>query len=191
VSYRPQISRAYLEEHRRRSFAIGAAELADEFGIWAITVTMLCQVGHSARNTFYELFSSGEDCLRFTAGRGYELLFDGLRDPAGPIEPNEVTAALCEAAQAEPALVRFLLLHSRGVKTGEEDRSVESAVERVSGLLASCRGADVPVAREDYVARVYIEMLTRRLFAEDMAALARLSRELDPWALRLLDEHPG
>jgi hypothetical protein len=186
VSYRPQISRAYLEEHRRRGFAVGAAELADEFGIWGITVTMLCQVGHSARNTFYELFSSGDDCMRFTAVRGYELLFAQAPDPEDQADPREITSALCEAAAAEPALVRFLLLHSRGVKMGEGDRSVESATQKLAGLLASGRKAETPAPREDFVARVYIEMLTRRLIAEDIPGVADLAAELYPWALPLL-----
>jgi hypothetical protein len=186
VRFRPQISRAYLEANRRRSFAVGAAELADEFGIWAITVTMLCQVGHSARNTFYELFSSADDCLRFTAARGYELLFAQAPDPADQADPHEIISALCEAASAEPALVRFLLLHSRGVKMGEGDRSVESATQKLAGLLASGRKADTSGPREDFVAGIYIETLTRRLLAEDIPGVADLAAELDPWALPLL-----
>jgi len=184
---RPQISRAFLEEHRRRTFALGAAELADEFGVRAITVAMLCQVGHSARNTFYELFSSGADCFRFTAARGHELLFANAPDPAEEeITLAEVTRRLCEAAAAEPALVRFLLLHSRGLGLGEGDPSLTSAVGRLAALLAGARECGAADGlREEFVARVYLEMLTRRLL-EDEGRISALPTELDPWALLLL-----
>jgi AcrR family transcriptional regulator len=185
---RPRIARAFLEEHRRRSFAAGAAELADEFGVREITVTMLCQIAHSARNTFYELFANGEECMRFAAGQGYELLFEKAPDPAGgPVEPAVATRSLCEAAVGEPALVRFLLFHSRGVAMGEDNPSAESAVARLATLFAARDGAaGGPGPREDFVAGVYVEMLSRRLVEGDPRAVAALPDELDPWALALL-----
>jgi AcrR family transcriptional regulator len=189
---RPQISRAFLEHHRRLAFVAAAAELADEFGVRAVTVSMLCSVGHAARNTFYDLFANGEECFRFTAATGYEALFAGLPDPTAEApDPHMVTRRLGEAAAAEPALVRFFLFHSRSVPRAEGERTPESAVERLAALFAARLGPGTsPGRREDLLARVYIEMLTRRLIADlrraDPEALARLPEELDPWALPLL-----
>ena len=188
VRQRPRISRAFLDAQRRRRFAAGAAELADEFGVGEITVTMLCQVGHSARNTFYDLFSSGADCMRHTAALGCEALFATAPDPGGAsLDPARVTGALCEAAATEPALVGFLLVHSPAVPMGEGDVTVDSAAGRLAGLLAARRPGAIAGVREEFVAWIYLSMLAARLREGRSAEIGGLPQEIDPWALALLD----
>jgi AcrR family transcriptional regulator len=177
---------------RRLSIASAAAEVADEFGIGSVTVTVLCQVARCRRRAFYELFSSREDCIRFTAARGFEQLFTGVRSAAGEEGPwkrrvEKGVGALFAAAFADPASARFVLIHTRALPIDAERLDAEAAVVALAGLLASRPGAEGPVGpREDYVARVYLSLLAGRLSGGEVGAIPGLGEKFGGWPLALL-----
>jgi len=83
IAARPLLSRTFIEAERRRRFAAAAAAIAHERGPRAVTAARICARAHSARNTFYELFASVEDCLRFGVGEAGERILEPLRSAAG------------------------------------------------------------------------------------------------------------
>jgi AcrR family transcriptional regulator len=178
---------------RRGAFAAAAAELADEVGVGMVSVTALCEVAGASRASFYEAFGGGEECLRYTAARGHELLFGGVEaataeEGAWEERVEAALAALFAGAFAAPALARFALVHSRALRLEARAPDPESGVAALAALLASRRGPGAPVGpREEYVACLHLGLLTRRLLEGGRASIGRLPRELEGWALASLD----
>ncbi len=166
---RPTISRDFLERERRRRFVAVAAEIAHEVGLGGVTASLICRRARSAKNTFYELFDSAADCLRFGVDEAAELLFAPVREQSGEgdwlAEVEAAIAGLYEAAAAEPLLAELLLVHSFGVELGPEDRGYDAGVTELSALLergravAAERGLPEPnPLAEEYLARVVVSL---------------------------------
>jgi AcrR family transcriptional regulator len=179
---RPTISRDFLERERRRRFVAVAAEIAHEAGLGGVTASLICRRARSAKNTFYELFDSAADCLRYGVNETEQMLFAPVREQAGGGEwLEEVEAAiigLYEAAAAEPVLAELLLVHSFGVELGAEDRGYDAGVAELSALLERGRAAAAerglaepnPLA-EEYLARVVVSLAGLKVRQGEAASL--------------------
>jgi hypothetical protein len=89
------ISQEYLDAVRRARYFAAVAEVAHEFGRQGLTVTTLCQVGHSARNTFYENFRSIDHCLRQAIDYAHEQVVEPLDNfSAEEDRPARIEAAI-------------------------------------------------------------------------------------------------
>lgn len=188
VQRRPLLQREFIEANRRRGLALAAAELAHEFGVHAVTVTLICRTAHSARNTFYEQFDNVNACLRHGVREGFERLFASLRETGGEqsnwlLEVEQAIAGLYGAAAAEPLLAEMLLIHSYGVALEPGDPDFDTGVRALAGLLARGRG-ESPAAREpmpfaeDYLAQVVISLAALKVRQEEAQTLPDQTREM-------------
>lgn len=188
VQRRPLLQREFIDANRRRSFALAAAELAHEFGVHAVTVTLICRTAHSARNTFYEQFDNVNACLRHGVGEAFEHLFASLREVGGEqdewlLDVEAAIAGLYGATAADPLLAEMLLIHSFGVSLESGDPDFDSGVSALAGLLARGR-SESPAAEEpmpfaeDYLARVIISLATLKVRQEEAQTLPAETREM-------------
>jgi AcrR family transcriptional regulator len=160
-SMRPMISREFVERERRRRFVAAAADLTHEFGAGGVTVSLLVKRAGTARNTFYDLFTSQEDCLRFGIGEAHRRLLAPVREAEGGrewgVEVRDAVAGFYGAIAEEPNLASLLLIHSYAVDPYGE-HGLNDAVGDLSELIARGRrdgsGGDaapaIPLADEYY-----------------------------------------
>jgi AcrR family transcriptional regulator len=187
---RPQISREFLEQHRRRRYVDAAAELLHEFGRPGASVTNIVRLAGTARNSFYEVFAGGEDCIAYGIGLAGRTLFAELEAQGGDGQwPTEVLAAVSgfyRAAAADPLLAELFLIHSAASRVEAGRAAAQSGGERFAGLLGRGQGAiEVDDGRspspvvDEYFSRVIVALAARRIRG---GAVADLPAEAGPTA---------
>jgi AcrR family transcriptional regulator len=187
-SRRPRISREYLDAYRRRRYFLAAAEVTHEFGRQGLTVTTLCQVAHTARNTFYDAFKSIDDCLEQAVAHAFEQIASPLGAPPGGGEwPAEMVAAVrgfYGRVAEEPLLAELLLVHSFSLKDGGAEHGFEGVVHSVGKLLEPGRqfgsklGVEAPATAEEMAARTLVAAAQQALLAGRTEALPDQARPL-------------
>jgi AcrR family transcriptional regulator len=141
---RPRISREFLADYRRRRYVDASAELLHEFGREGPTVTNIVRIAGTARNSYYEVFGSAEDCI----GHGIDIaareLFATLDAQDGVGEwAAEVDAAIAGfygAVAAEPILAELFLIHSAACRGDHRRVAARAGAEGFVALFE--RGRD-------------------------------------------------
>jgi AcrR family transcriptional regulator len=186
---RPQISREYLGEHRRRRYVDAVAELLHEFGREGPTVTNIVRLAGTARNSFYEVFSGGEDAIAYAIGLAVAELpaVPGAEDGAGEWA-SEVEAAIAgfyDAVAARPILAELFLIHAAASRVENGRAAALAVVERFAPLFgrgraqAEERGLRVPPALTDeYFSRAVVSLAAGRVRQPEVAALPQESAAL-------------
>ena len=140
---RPRISRAFVEEHRRRRYAEAAAELLHEFGREGATVTNLVRLAGTARNSYYDVFGSAEDCIDYGVALAAEELFAPVRgQEGGGIWIREVATAVAGfyvAVAERPLQAEFLLIHSAICRSATGRSALPRAIDGLAALLGRGR----------------------------------------------------
>jgi AcrR family transcriptional regulator len=120
-STRPRISREFIEAHRRRRYVDATAEIVHEFGRRGATTTNVIRLAGGARNTFYEVFGSIDDCIAHGIALADAELFAGLDQLGGEddwlVEVHSAIAAFYEAVASRPLLAELFLIHSAASRT--------------------------------------------------------------------------
>jgi AcrR family transcriptional regulator len=184
---RPQISREYLEDHRRRRYVDAAVELLHEFGREGPTVTNLVRLAGTARNSFYEVFRSAEDCIAYGVGLAAEEMFTDLGAQDGEGEwLAEVAAAVSgfyAAVAAQPLRAELLLVHSPGCRPAAGREALPHGIDRFAALLGRGRAESEsrgrrppPPLLDEYLAWVIATPAERRVRGAEVAALPGESR---------------
>jgi AcrR family transcriptional regulator len=183
---RPQLSRTFIEEVRRRRCADAAAEVLHEFGREGLSVSNIVSVAGTARSSFYEVFSGVEECVAYTARLADEVVFDALDAQGGegdwPIEVRDAIAGFYDAVSANPLLAETLLLHARSSRT-EDGREIGwSVVRRFEPLLrrgrpeACARGRTLPgEAIDAALSGAIVSLATQRVRGADVEELPQES----------------
>jgi AcrR family transcriptional regulator len=186
---RPELSREFIALHRRRRFAVAAAEVAHESGLGGISVATLVALAGTARNTFYAVFENTNDCLCFALADAYERLFESVRvEPGeGPwlTELETAISGLYQAVAEDSLAAELFLLHSFGVSQPPRNVSFETGAAALEHLLARGRAAasgrgrePLPATAEEYWSRVVLSVATRSLRRDEVAALPGLAGEV-------------
>lgn len=184
--YRPQISREFLEEHRRRRYVAASAELLHEFGRAGPTVTNIVRLAGTARNSFYEVFGGGEDCIAYGIGLAAEELFAGAGAQEGEgAWLSEVHAAISgfyRAVAADPILAELYLIHAAASRVDRGRAAAEVGVERLAPLFARGREEGPAKGRrppapltEECMALGIISLAARRVRTPEVEALPQES----------------
>jgi AcrR family transcriptional regulator len=177
-SRRPALSPDFIQFHRRRRVVVAVAELTSEFGIGAATVGRICKLSRMSRMTFYDLFASASDCLRYSFAEAFEGLFAPVREASlggdwwlGGLD--RALEALFETAAGEPALAELCLVHCFGAAAEAEGHDYEAGVGLIAELLAGGREAgrerlgrdycEPPALVEDYLARTIVSLAALKL----------------------------
>jgi AcrR family transcriptional regulator len=178
-SQRQALPREFVETHQRQRVVVAIAELAHQRGgSGSLTAAQIISQARMSRNTFYELFGSKDNGVRFAFQASYEFLFEPVRAASKGSEPwlGRLCAALgafLAAANAEPLLAELCLVHSLATLTDAEGCAYQSAVVTMSDLIAGGReaaraklgtGRPIPPPEvEDFLARAIIALVALRI----------------------------
>ncbi len=139
-STRPRISREFIEEHRRRRYVEATAEILHEFGRRAATATSVIRLAGGARNSFYEVFGSVEDCIAHGIALADAELFEGLDRLSGEddwlAEVHSAIGAFFDAVASRPLLAELFLIHSAASRTDVGHEAFATGGERFVALIA-------------------------------------------------------
>jgi AcrR family transcriptional regulator len=188
-SRRPRISQAFVEEHRRRRYVDATAEILHEFGRPGATSTNVVQLAGGARNSFYALFRSVDDCIAYGIGLAEEALFGHLEKPCGDdgwlAEVDQAITDFFEAVAAEPVLAELLLVHAAASRTEAGRSAFYSAGERFVPLLhrggteAEAGGRPpLPAGIAEGMSRSIVALAAARVCGPEVAMLPAESRDM-------------
>lgn len=181
---RGTLPREFVEEHRRRRVAATVAQLAHDHGLTGVTAVATCRQTKMARATYYGLFQSTSDCLRYAFAFAYAHLFDPVEEVSrsagswlGGVDGALV--ALLDAVATEPLLAELCLVHSLGASEEAAGHDQQAAVETMIKVLTrGWEGPAVSPLLEEYVARAIVSLATLRITEGKAASLPEHRREL-------------
>ena len=186
---RPQISREYVEAHRRRRYVDAAAELLHEFGRQGPSVTNIVRLAGSARNSFYEVFRSGEDCIGYGIGVAVGELFATLasQDGEGDWEADvgDAIAGFYAAVAADPVLAELFLVHAAASRVEHGREAALAGAEGFAALFARGRlraealgRRPPPLLVDECLSRAIVSLAARRVRSPQVAGLPAEARPM-------------
>jgi AcrR family transcriptional regulator len=186
---RPLLSQAFVDEHKRERCALALADTVHEVGVWETTVALVTKRAQVARTTFYGLFTSQKDALRYACELGNRRLREAIERAAQEPAPwnarvEAAVEAMLEAAQSEPHLIELCLLHGSGrldPRVGPHD---EELIETLVALLAEGRRErENGAAPGELLAHGVLSVIARRLRRDEAESLSELSGQLTEFAI--------
>lgn len=112
------VPRDFVSQNQRERMLLATAELAAERGYQKTTIELIAKTARVALSTFYEHFSSKEECFLAAFDEsvaGAAQVFEELLDPEQPW-PDQIASALeiaLEMIVAEPARARLCIVESQ------------------------------------------------------------------------------
>jgi AcrR family transcriptional regulator len=187
-----QLSREFIARHQRARIVTALAEETSEKGYRGVTVADIVKRAAIARNTFYENFSSKEDCFLAAQQMAMSAALERVVNAAGELEswPQRVRAGLAAFlgyVVAEPALARTCMVESlsagpAAVKYYEESQQAFVSLFRL-GRDVSPHGADLPETLEEAIIGGVFWIVYQRLTVCEGNAVAELLPEVVEFAL--------
>src|SRR3954453_39649 len=113
---RQRLSREFIARHQRARIVAALAEETMTRGYRAVTVADIVRRAGIARNTFYDNFSSKEDCFLAAQQYGAEALAEHILEASGEADdgwPQRVEAgmgACLRTLAGSPALARLCIV---------------------------------------------------------------------------------
>jgi AcrR family transcriptional regulator len=134
---RQPLSREFIVKHQRARIIDALAKETEDRGYHAVTVAHIVSRAGIARNTFYENFSSKEDCFLAAQDLGTSEARARVIEAAAEFEdwPERVEAGLAaflRYAASEPALARICIVESLSAGEPAVERREESLKSFVS-----------------------------------------------------------
>lgn len=151
---REPLSRDFIARHQQARIIAALAAEASERGYHAVTVSDLVKRAGISRGTFYENFSSKEDCFLAAQDFATKQALERVVAAAGEIEdwPGRVRAGLAafiEYVAQEPALARACIVEALAAGPA----SVRCCEESLQSFVALFKlGRDVSPHREEFPA---------------------------------------
>jgi AcrR family transcriptional regulator len=181
------LSREFIARHQRARIIAAFAAEASERGYHAVTVTDVVRRAGIARNTFYESFSSKEECFlvaqRFATTKALERVVTA----AGEIEdwPGRVRAGLAaflEYITQEPALARTCVVEALAASPASVSCYQESLQSFVSlfklGRDVSPYGEKLPPTIDEAIVGGVFWIVYQRLALGQVSDLEELLPEM-------------
>jgi AcrR family transcriptional regulator len=182
------LSREEVVRSQRDRILLAMADAMAENGYVGTSVAQIIRRAGVSRETFYEQFSSKEDCFTSAYDRAVELLLaqigaaSGLAAP-GPDDPEpsadqrieQLLGAYLEGLASEPAFARLFLIEVYAAGPAALARRIEiqaGFVDLVASAL-DARTAEQRFACEALVAAIST-MVTSRLALDDLDGLRNL-----------------
>ena len=151
------LTRETVVKSQRDRLLKAMADAVAEKGYAGIAVADVLKRARVSRQTFYEMFSSKEECFLATFDRAAEILLGRLAEtateagarvdePAGGDGFERVVATYLDAIASEPAYARIFLVESQSV--GKEAVRRRAAIQlRFTDALATLLAAEAPHER--------------------------------------------
>jgi AcrR family transcriptional regulator len=189
---RQQLSREFITQHQRARIINALAREVSEKGYRAVTVADIVKRAGIARNTFYENFSSKEDCFLAAQKFAMGAALGRVVEAAGEIDnwPYRVEAGLAAFLRfvaEEPALARTCMVDAlaaapTSVRYYEESLQAFVSLFRL-GRDVSPHGRELPETLEEALIGGVFWILYQRLLIEEPETIGELLPELVEFAL--------
>jgi AcrR family transcriptional regulator len=189
---RQPLSREFITQHQRARIIAALAAETVEKGYRAVTVADIVRRAGIARNTFYENFSSKEDCFLSASDYAVNEALRRVVDAASKVEtwPDRVNAGLAaflHYVASEPALARTCIVEalSAGPAAVERyERSIQSFVPLFRmGRKASPKGEKLPDTLEETIVGGIFWIIYQRLIMGQVERIEDLLPELVEFSL--------
>lgn len=189
---REPLSREFIARHQQARIIAALAAEASERGYRAVTVADLVKRAGIARNTFYENFSSKEDCFLATQRFATTKALERVVSAAGEIDdwPGRVRAGLAaflEYIAQEPALARACMVEALAAGPASV-RCYEESLQSFVSLFKLGRDVSpyrekLPPAMEEAIVGGVFWILYQRLATGQVDDLEDLLPEILEFAL--------
>lgn len=186
------LPREFIARHQRARIIAALADEASEKGCRGLTVAGVVKRAGVARGTFYEHFSSKEECFLAAQEEAMGAALKRVVDRAGEFEswPRRVCAGLSaflEYVDEEPALAKTCMVEAlaagpSSLRYYEESQRAFISLFRL-GRDVSPRGAELPETLEEAIIGGVFWILYQRLLVSDAATTRELLPELAEFVL--------
>ena len=189
---RQPLSREFITQHQRARIIAALAAETVEKGYRAVTVADIVRRAGIARNTFYENFSSKEDCFLAASDYAVNEALQRVVDAASKIDswPDRVGAGLAaflHYVASEPELARTCIVEalSAGPAAVERyERSIQSFVPLFRmGRKVSSKGDELPDTLEETIVGGVFWILYQRIIMGQAEQIEELLPELVEFSL--------
>ena len=166
------VPRDFVTQNQRERMLLATAELVAERGYQKTTIELIAKTARVALSTFYEQFSSKEECFLAAFDESMDAaaeIFEELLDPEQPWA-EQIAAALeivLEMVAKEPARARLVIVESQAAG-GEALVRYQGMLERIAPKLRegrehNPRSARLPDGLEVAIAGGLVWLVHQRL----------------------------
>lgn len=186
------LSREFIVEHQRARIVAALAEETVEKGYRAVTVSDIVRRAGIARNTFYENFSSKEDCFLSASEYAVDSALARVVDAGGkadawPAMISTGIAAFLHYVASEPALARTCIVEALSAGPAAVERyehSIQTFVPFFQmGRKFSAKGAELPETLEETIVGGIFWILYQRMIMGQVEQIEGLRGELVEFSL--------
>ncbi len=189
---RHPLSREFIAQHQRARITLALAEETEEKGYRAVTVADIVRRAGIARNTFYENFSSKEDCFLAATEFAVNEALRRVTESAGKVESwparvNVGLAAFLNYVAGEPALARTCIVEALSAGPAAVER-YESSIQAFvplfrMGRTVSRHGEDLPGTLEETIIGGVFWIVYQRIIMGQTEQIEELLPELTEFCL--------
>jgi AcrR family transcriptional regulator len=189
---RHPLPREFIAQHQRARIIAALAEETVEKGYRAVTVADIVRRAGIARNTFYENFSSKEDCFlaasEFAVKEALQRVVDAAsKHDSWPARVNAGLAAFLGYVASEPALARTCIVEalSAGPAAVERyERSIQAFVPLFRmGRKVAPNGEELPGTLEETIVGGVFWIIYQRIVMGQVEEIEQLRPELVEFSL--------
>lgn len=189
---RQRLSREFIARHQRARIVAALAEETMDRGYRAVTVADIVRRAGIARNTFYDNFSSKEDCFLATQDFAVEESLARVLEAAGAEDDWEARtatglAAFLKYVSDEPALARTCIVEALSAGDAAQER-YEQSLQAFVPLLRKGRehsehGDDLPETLEETIVGGIFWVIYQRIVLGEAERIESLLPDLVDFAL--------
>jgi AcrR family transcriptional regulator len=189
---RRPLPREFITRHQRARIIAALAEETVEKGYRAVTVADIVRRAGIARNTFYENFSSKEDCFlaasEFAVKEALRRVVDAAsRVDAWPERVNAGLAAFLRYVAGEPALARTCIVEALSAGPAAVER-YESSIQAFvplfrMGRKVAAKGERLPGTLEETIVGGIFWIIYQRIVMGQVEEIEQLLPELVEFSL--------
>jgi AcrR family transcriptional regulator len=189
---RHQLSREFIAQHQRARIIAALTEETAAQGYRAVTVADIVRRAGIARNTFYDNFSSKEDCFLatqdFAVGEALRRIVAAASElDSWQARVHAGLAAFLEYVASEPALARTCIVEALSAGPAAIARYEESLQSFIPlfriGRTVSRRGEELPDTLEETIIGGIFWIVYQRIILGETEQIERLRPELAEFAL--------
>ncbi|HEX8754010.1 MAG TPA: helix-turn-helix domain-containing protein [Solirubrobacterales bacterium] len=184
---RQQLSREFIAQHQRARIIAALAEETAEQGYRAVTVADVVRRAGIARNTFYENFSSKEDCFLAAQDYAAEEALRRVVEAAGKVETwqgrvHAGLAAFLASVAGSPALARTCFVEALSAGPAAVERYEQSLQAFIPlfrvGRKVSPHGEELPETLEETITGGVFWVVYQRIIGGETERIEELLPEL-------------
>jgi AcrR family transcriptional regulator len=181
------LSREFIAQHQRARIITALAEEVAAKGYRAVTVADIVRRAGIARNTFYDNFSSKEDCFLAAQQYGAEALAERILEASTEVDgwPQRIEAgmgACLRTLAGSPALARLCIVDALSAGPAAVERYEQSLQAFVPlfrvGRQVSAHGRNLPDTLEEAVVGGIFWIVYKRIVAGETEQLEAIQPQL-------------